>query len=154
MQRKLNLSIKNREGFRPFAPVVAAESAGRYFGQAVHSPYMLLTRHLAAGFYLPLPDGYAQLGMREKLAVVRSAFPAITHVDGSCRVQTVEADANPRLWALLAAFERLTGEGMLINTSFNVRDEPIVCTPAEALACFTRTAMDVLVMDNIIIFKR
>ncbi len=154
MQRKLNLSIKNREGFRPFAPVVAAESAGRYFENAVHSPYMLLTRKLAAGFYKTLPSGYAQLGMQEKLAVVRSAFPAITHVDGSCRVQTVEADANPRLWTLLAAFERLTGEGMLINTSFNVRDEPIVCSPAEALACFTATSMDVLVMDNIIIFKR
>lgn len=154
MQRKLNLSIKNREGFRPFAPVVAAESAERYFGKAVYSPYMLLTRHLEAGFYKPLPDGYVQLGMSEKLAVIRSAFPAITHVDGSCRVQTVDADANQPLWALLAAFERLTGVGMLINTSFNVRDEPIVCTPAEALACFTGTAMDVLVMDNLIIFKQ
>lgn len=154
MQRRLNLSIKNREGFRPFAPVVPAESAGRYLETAVYSPYMLLTRRLKAAFYRPLPDGYVQLGMKEKLAVVRSDFPAITHVDGSCRVQTVSADNNPRLWGLLAAFERLTGEGMLINTSFNVRDEPIVCSPGEAYACFSQTAMDVLVMDNIIIFKR
>ncbi len=154
MQRKLNLSIKNREGFRPFAPVCAAEQAGRYLERPVYSPYMLMTWRLKAALYKALPDGYMQLGMKEKLAVVRSAFPAITHVDGSCRVQTVRADTNPRLWGLLAAFERLTGEGMLINTSFNVRDEPIVCSPEEALACFNRTAMDVLVMDNIIIFKR
>jgi carbamoyltransferase len=154
MQRKLNLSIKNREGFRPFAPVCAAEQAERYLERPVYSPYMLLTRRLKAEFYKPLPEGYAHLGMKEKLAVVRSSFPAITHVDGSCRVQTVRADANPRLWGLLAAFERLTGEGMLINTSFNVRDEPIVCSPAEAFACFKHTAMDLLVMDNMIIFKR
>jgi carbamoyltransferase len=154
MQRKLNLSIKNREGFRPFAPVIAAEKAAHYLEKPVFSPYMLLTRLLKAAFYKPLPDGYSQLGMKEKLAVVRSAFPAITHVDGSCRVQTVEASANARLWALLAAFERLTGEGVLINTSFNVRDEPIVCSPQEAYACFSKTAMDVLVMDNIIIFKQ
>jgi carbamoyltransferase len=153
MQRKLNLSIKNREGFRPFAPVCAAEQAVRYLERPVYSPYMLLTRRLKAGFYKPLPEGYTHFAMKEKLAVVRSAFPAITHVDGSCRVQTVRADTNPRLWGLLAAFERLTGEGMLINTSFNVRDEPIVCSPDEAFACFKRTAMDVLVMDNIIVFK-
>jgi carbamoyltransferase len=154
MQRKLNLSIKNREGFRPFAPVCAVEKAEHYLEKAVYSPYMLLTRRLRADLYKPLPDGYARMGMKEKLAVVRSDFPAITHVDGSCRVQTVSADTNPRLWGLLAAFERLTGEAMLINTSFNVRDEPIVCSPEDAYACFNRTAMDVLVMDNIIIFKR
>jgi carbamoyltransferase len=113
----------------------------------------LLTRRLASGLYLPLPDGYRRLPMKEKLAVVRSRFPAITHVDGSCRVQTIQRCANERLWLLLKAFERLTGDGMLINTSFNVRDEPIVCGPAEALACFRNTEMDVLVMDNIIIFK-
>ena len=153
MQKKLNLSIKNREGFRPFAPVVPAEKAEGYLERSVYSPYMLLTRRLATGLYLPLPDGYRQLPMKEKLAVVRSRFPAITHVDGSCRVQTVRREANERLWQLLQAFERLTGDGMLINTSFNVRDEPIVCGPAEAYACFRNTKMDVLVMDNIVIFK-
>jgi carbamoyltransferase len=154
MQKKLNLSIKNRESFRPFAPVIAAENNRRYLENGVYSPYMLLTRRLKSEFYLALPDGYAQLPMAEKLAVVRSRFPAITHVDGSCRVQTVSREVNERLWKLLQAFERLTGEGMLINTSFNVRDEPIVCSPAEAYACFEQTAMDVLVMDTIVIFKQ
>ena len=153
MQKKLNLSIKNREGFRPFAPVIRAEEAGRYLERPVYTPYMLLTRRLVSPAYLPLPEGYAQLPMKEKLAVVRSRFPAITHVDGSCRVQTVRKNANERLWRLLQAFEALTGEGMLINTSFNVRDEPIVCGPAEAYACFRNTQMDVLVMENITIFK-
>ncbi|HWB94569.1 MAG TPA: carbamoyltransferase C-terminal domain-containing protein, partial [Puia sp.] len=153
MQRKLNISIKNREGFRPFAPVVRAEEAQRYLEQPVYSPYMLLTRRLVPEAYESLPEGYTQLPMKEKLAVIRSRFPAITHVDGSARVQTVRRDVNERLWQLLAAFERLTGEAMLINTSFNVRDEPIVCTPAEAYTCFCRTQMDVLVMNNIVIFK-
>jgi carbamoyltransferase len=153
MQKKLNLSIKNREGFRPFAPVITAEEAGRYLERPVYTPYMLLTRRLVSSAYQPLPEGYVQLPMKEKLAVVRSRFPAITHVDGSCRVQTVRRDANERLWRLLQAFEALTGDGMLINTSFNVRDEPIVCGPAEAYACFRNTQMDVLVMENITIFK-
>jgi carbamoyltransferase len=153
MQRKLNLSIKNREGFRPFAPVIRAEDAGRYLERPVYTPYMLLTRRLVPGAYVPLPQGYARLPMKEKLAVVRSRFPAITHVDGSCRVQTVRKEAGGRLWRLLGVFEGLTGEGMLINTSFNVRDEPIVCGPAEAYACFWNTRMDVLVMENIVIFK-
>ena len=154
MQKRLNLSIKNREGFRPFAPVIADENTGRYLENGVYSPYMLLTRRLQPEYYTVLPDGYAQLPMAEKLAVVRSRFPAITHVDGSCRVQTVSRTVNERLWKLLQAFERLTGEGMLINTSFNVRDEPIVCSPAEAYACFEQTAMDVLVMDTIVIYKQ
>ncbi len=153
MQKKLNLSIKNREGFRPFAPVIMAEQAARYLERPVYTPYMLLTRRLVSPAYQPLPEGYAQLPMKEKLAVVRSRFPAITHVDGSCRIQTVRRDANERLWRLLQAFEALTGEGMLINTSFNVRDEPIVCGPAEAYACFRNTQMDILVMENITIFK-
>ena len=153
MQRKLNLSIKNREGFRPFAPVVIGEKAEAYLERAVNSPYMLLTRRLKAELYLALPEGYQRLPMKEKLAVVRSRFPAVTHVDGSARIQTVWREVNERLWELLTAFERLTGTAMLINTSFNVRDEPIVCSPAEAYACFCRTEMDVLVMNNIVIFK-
>lgn len=153
MQKKLNVSIKNREGFRPFAPVVRWEDAGRYLERGVYSPYMLLTRRLREDLYNQLPEGYARLPMKEKLEVVRSKFPSITHVDGSCRVQTVRKDINPKLWGLLEAFEKLTGDGMLINTSFNVRDEPIVCGPAEAYACFRNTKMDVLVMGNIVIFK-
>ncbi|MDR3714807.1 MAG: carbamoyltransferase N-terminal domain-containing protein [Puia sp.] len=153
MQRKLNLHIKYREGFRPFAPVCLEEKARDYFGLAVPSPYMLLTRPLNKNFRKALPDGYPQLTVMEKLNVVRSLFPAITHVDFSSRVQTVSRKSNSRLWGLLKAFESLTGNGMLINTSFNVRGEPVVCTPEEAYRCFKSTEMDILVLDNIIIFK-
>lgn len=153
MQRKLNLSIKYREGFRPFAPVCRLEHAKRYFGLEVPSPYMLLTRQLCSEFWKTLPEGYAALGMREKLDVVRSVFPSVTHVDLSCRVQTVTAESNPKLWRLLCIFESLTGEGLLVNTSFNVRDEPIVCGPEEAYHCFMHTEMDMLVMDHLVLFK-
>ena len=153
MQKKLNLSIKYRESFRPFAPVIREEEIGRYIENGVYSPYMLLTRRLQKEWYHRLPEGYARLSMKEKLEVVRSRFPAVTHVDGSCRVQTVRKAINPRFWGLLEAFGKLAGDGMLINTSFNVKDEPIVCSPAEAYACFRNTEMDVLVLENIVIFK-
>ncbi|HEY8971403.1 MAG TPA: carbamoyltransferase N-terminal domain-containing protein, partial [Puia sp.] len=107
MQRKLNLSIKYREGFRPFAPVCRVENAQRYFNLEIPSPYMLLTRPLAERFCLPLPEGYGRLGIREKLDTVRSSFPSITHVDLSCRVQTVTEKSNPRLWQLLKTYEEL-----------------------------------------------
>jgi carbamoyltransferase len=154
MQRRLNLSIKYREDFRPFAPVCREEKAADYIEGAVVSPYMLLVARLTARWYCELPEGYAALGPAEKLAVPRSRFPAITHVDGSARWQTVSRRVNPGLWQVLEAFEALTGEGVLINTSMNVRGEPIVCTPEEACACFAGTEMDVLVMENIVIFKR
>ena len=118
------------------------------------SPYMLLTDRLKEHLYHTLPEGYNGLGMMDKLAVARSRLPAITHVDLSCRWQTVTRESNPRLWQLLNAFEALTGDGVLINTSLNVRGEPIVCRPAEAYACLMDTEMDVLVLDNIIIFKK
>jgi carbamoyltransferase len=116
--------------------------------------YMLLTARLAERWYCELPKGYAELGPAEKLAVVRSRFPAITHVDGSARWQTVARRVNPGLWRVLEAFEALTGDGVLINTSMNVRGEPIVCTPEEACACFVNMRMDVLVLENIVIFRR
>ncbi|HTR32232.1 MAG TPA: carbamoyltransferase N-terminal domain-containing protein, partial [Puia sp.] len=153
MQRRLNLSTKFREDFRPFAPVCREEKAAEYIAGGMVSPYMLITARLADKWYCPLPDGYAQLGLTEKLAVMRSRFPAITHVDGSARWQTVSQTSNPNLWGLLRAFEALTGDGILINTSMNVRGEPIVCTPEEAAACFMGTGMDVLVLENIVIFK-
>ena len=153
MQKRLNLSIKSRESFRPFAPVLQAEKMDVYLERPVYSPYMLLTRHLRQELYTAWPAGYEQLPMKEKLKVIRSKFPAITHVDGSCRVQTVRENVNPRLWRLLGVFGRIAGDPVLINTSFNVRDEPIVCHPSEALACFRNTGMDVLVMGNIVIFK-
>ena len=154
MQKKLNLSIKYRESFRPFAPVCTIEKADFYIEKAVESPYMLLTRKLNSSFYTSLPEDYANLGMKEKLGVVRSRYPAITHVDMSCRVQTVSGMSNTRLWKLLTAFESLTGDAMLINTSFNVRGEPIVCSPEEAYHCFMHTEMDVLVMDTVVLFKK
>jgi carbamoyltransferase len=154
MQQKLNQSIKFREGFRPFAPVCREERAGEYIDGGVVSPYMLLTAKFAPQFDCPLPAGYWQLPMTEKLAVSRSRFPAVTHVDLSARWQTVSKRADPRLWSLLRAFEDLTGDGVLVNTSMNVRGEPIVCTPEEALACFRDTGMDVLVMENVVIFKK
>jgi len=148
MQRKLNLSIKFREGFRPFAPACTLERAEHYFGLRIPSPYMLLTRPLNPVLCEPLPEGYQALSMREKIDLVRSRFPSITHVDLSCRVQTVSPESNPLFWRLLKAFEDLTGEAMLINTSFNVRDEPIVCTPQQAYDCFTHTEMDILVVGH------
>jgi predicted NodU family carbamoyl transferase len=154
MQRRLNLSTKFREDFRPFAPICRVEKAADYIDGGMISPYMLLTARLAPQYYLPLPEGYERLGMEEKLKVARSRFPAVTHVDGSARWQTVARANNPQLWALLAAFETLTGEGILINTSMNVRGEPIVCSPEEALACFKGTGIDVLVLENIVIFKK
>jgi carbamoyltransferase len=154
MQRRLNLSIKYREDFRPFAPVCREEKAADYIEGAIVSPYMLLVARLTEQWYCELPKGYAALGPAEKLAVVRSQFPAITHVDGSARWQTVAKRVNPGLWRVLEAFEALTGEGVLINTSMNVRGEPIVCTPEEAVACLMGTEMDVLVMENVVIFKR
>lgn len=154
MQKKLNLSIKYRESFRPFAPVCAIEKANTYFSLDVASPYMLLTRPLNKEFCEPLPDNYTDLPIREKLEVVRSKFPAITHVDLSCRVQTVSEGSNSLFWQLLNTFESLTGEGLLINTSFNVRGEPIVCNPEEAYDCFMNTEMDMLVINNFVFLKK
>jgi carbamoyltransferase len=154
MQKRLNLSIKYRESFRPFAPVCRIERAADYTQRGGESPYMLLTDRLKGNLYHALPEGYNRLEMMDKLAVARSRFPAITHVDLSSRWQTVTREANPRLWQLLKVFEALTGDGVLINTSLNVRGEPIVCSPGEAYDCLMGTEMDLLVLNNIIIFKR
>jgi carbamoyltransferase len=154
MQRKLNLSIKYRESFRPFAPACTIEKAKYYFNLDIASPYMLLTRLLNKELWKPLPEDYRRLPMQEKLDVVRSKFPAITHVDLSCRVQTVSREGNPLFWQLLNTFEALTDEGMLINTSFNVRGEPIVCNPEEAYDCFMNTEMDILVINDFVFLKK
>ena len=144
MQRRMNVAVKFREGFRPFAPSVLAERAAEWFDLDGESPYMLLTapvteeRRLAAG-----DDGRQGL---DRLHVARSEIPAVTHVDHSARVQTVDAATNPAFHALLRAFEARTGCPVLVNTSFNVRGEPIVCTPADAYRCFVRTDMDHLVV--------
>lgn len=153
MQKKLNLSIKYREGFRPFAPVVCAENASDYFEMATESPYMLFTCQLKEPLKEPLPPDFEKLTWSEKLAVNKSRLPAITHQDFSARVQTVSEETNPPFHKLLKTFGSLTGVPLLVNTSFNVRGEPPVCTPAEAFECFMQTEMDLLVVNNFLLYK-
>ncbi|MBW8886656.1 MAG: carbamoyltransferase [Fibrobacteres bacterium] len=151
MQREINLRIKFREGFRPFAPAVLRERAEEWFGLQTDSPYMLFTapvREDKRG--APVP---ADVHGFDMLKSVRGAIPAVTHVDGSARVQTVDAERNPSFHRLLRAFERKTGCPVLVNTSFNVRGEPIVCTPYDAYLCFMRTGLDLLVMGNFVVRK-
>jgi carbamoyltransferase len=154
MQKKLNLKIKFREGFRPFAPSVLAEDEQAYFEIDRPSPYMLLVADVRKDLQKPVPPGYHHLSWRDKLYFLRSEIPSVTHIDYSARIQTVHRETNPRYWQLISAFKKLTGYGVIINTSFNVRGEPIVCTPADAYQCFMRTEMDFLVMDTCIFDKR
>lgn len=153
MQKRLNLKIKYREGFRPFAPSVREEDAADYFDLAVISPYMLLVRDVKEEIKKPLPDGYADMSLWDRLYWQRSTLPAITHIDYSARIQTVSKKTNPLYWLLLEAFQKRHGCGVIVNTSFNVRGEPIVCTPLDAYICFMRTEMDCLVMGNYILYK-
>lgn len=153
-QKKLNLKIKYREGFRPFAPSVLAEHADEYFGlDGVPSPYMLVVAPVNEEHRNPLPDNYDSMEMYERLYHLRSDIPAVTHVDYSARIQTVHKDTNPRYHGLISAFREQTGCGLVVNTSFNVRGEPIVCTPADAYKCFMRTEMDYLVMGDYLFAK-
>jgi carbamoyltransferase len=152
MQRTMNLKIKYRESFRPFAPSVLADAAGEYFDLDCASPYMLLVAPVKAGLRVAAAGEPTAFGIA-KLMQPRSTLPAITHVDYSARVQTVTAAGNPRYHALIDAFRALTGCAALINTSFNVRGEPIVRTPEEAYRCFMRTEMDRLVIGNFVMRK-
>jgi carbamoyltransferase len=154
MQKRLNLKIKYREGFRPFAPSVLIEDAAEYFDLNVPSPYMLLVATVKENRQNPLPPGYEEMDMHERLYHLRSDIPAVTHVDYTARIQTVHRETNERYWQLIMAFKELTDYGLVVNTSFNVRGEPIVCTPAEAYRCFMRTEMDYLVMENFLFDKR
>ena len=154
MQKKMNLKIKFREGFRPFAPSVLEEDISEYFDIAVPSPYMLLVVPVNESRRCERPAGYESLPMYERLYHLRSDIPAITHVDYSARVQSVSKETNPRYWQLINAFKQLTGYGMVVNTSFNVRGEPIVCTPIDAYRCFMRTEMDYLVIGDFIFDKK
>jgi carbamoyltransferase len=153
MQSVMNLKIKYRESFRPFAPSVLEERVSDYFELDRASPYMLIVAPVAASLRLPISEDQADLFGIARLNVPRSEIPAITHVDYSARVQTVSASTNPRYYALLKAFEARTGCGVLVNTSFNVRGEPIVCTPEDAYRCFMRTEMDYLVLENFVLAK-
>ncbi len=154
MQEIINLKIKFRESFRPFAPSVLEEDCAEYFDFDGKSPYMLLVRPVKKSQLFPIPANYHDLSMKEKLATVRSKLQAITHVDNSARIQTVSEETNARYAKLLKAFKNLTSCSTLINTSFNVRGEPIVCTPEDAFNCFMNTNMDYLVIGNLILDKK
>ncbi len=153
MQKKLNLKIKYRESFRPFAPSVLDEDAQEYFDLEGNSPYMLLVQDVVEKRRNELPANYDDLPIKEKLYYLRSDLPAITHIDFSARIQTVHKDTNPRYHELLSSFKAATGCSVLVNTSFNVRGEPIVCTPEDAYRCFMRTEMDFLVIGNYLFEK-
>ena len=153
MQKTLNLKIKHRESFRPFAPSVAEDRAGEYFELDRPSPYMLVTAPVKQALRIPVGADQERLFGIEKLNVVRSTIPAVTHVDHSARVQTVHRSTNPRYHALLEHFEERTGCAVLVNTSFNVRGEPMVCTPEDAYRCFMRTDLDYLVIEDFLLAK-
>ena len=153
MQSVMNLKIKYRESFRPFAPAVLADHVQNQFELDQSSPYMLIVAPVKKELCTPMTQEQDQLFGIDKLNVPRSSLPAVTHVDYSARVQTVHAETNPRFHGLLSAFHARTGCPTLVNTSFNVRGEPIVCTPEDAYRCFMRTEMDVLVLENQILLK-
>lgn len=153
MQSRLNLKIKFRESFRPFAPSVLAEDAAEWFDLPVASPYMLLVAEVASGQRVRSDDEVAGAEGLDKLRVVRSRIPAVTHVDCSARVQTVDGNGQPRYRRLLEAFKARTGCPVLVNTSFNVRGEPIICSPEDAWRCFMRTDLDTLAIGNCLLRK-
>jgi carbamoyltransferase len=153
MQAQMNLKIKFREGFRPFAPSVLRERVSDYFELDDESPYMLLVAPVKRSRQIPMTSEQQRLWGIDQLNVVRSDIPAVTHIDYSARIQTVSRDTNPNYYDLIKEFERLTGCAVLVNTSFNVRGEPIVCTPADAYHCFMRTHIDYLVMGPYLLDK-
>jgi carbamoyltransferase len=154
MQSVMNLKIKYRESFRPFAPSVIDYRVADYFEQATPSPYMLIVAPVKEEHRIALTEEQHKLFGIEKLNLKRSELPAITHVDYSARIQTVHKDTNPGYYALIDAFNKRSGCGVVVNTSFNVRGEPIVCTPEDSYRCFMRTEMDYLVVENFLLDKR
>ncbi len=154
MQKKLNLKIKYREGFRPFAPSVLDTDKKKFFDIKKSSPYMLFVADVLENRQEKLVDNYHELPWKEKLYFMRSDIPAVTHLDFSARIQTVHRETNPRYWELINAFKKRTNYGIVINTSFNVRGEPIVRTPEDAYRCFMRTEMDYLVINNRLYSKK
>ncbi|MFL6245122.1 MAG: carbamoyltransferase [Thermoanaerobaculia bacterium] len=153
MQKRMNLKIKNRESFRPFAPAVLAEYASEWFELDVPSPYMLLVADVREKHRIAMTEEQKALFGIDKLNVARSTIPAVTHIDYSARVQTVHRETNPRFHALLTEFHRLTGCPVVVNTSFNVRGEPIVCSPEDAYRCFVSTEMDALVAGHCLLLR-
>ncbi len=153
MQSRMNLKIKYRESFRPFAPSVLSEDCQKYFALKTDSPYMLLVTEIQEGQKLARPAESANLRGIELLQAPRSRIPGVTHVDYSARVQSVDAKRNPKYYRLLKKFRELSDCSLLINTSFNIRGEPIVCTPQDAYRCFLATQMDALVMENVLLLR-
>ena len=153
MQKLLNLKIKYRESFRPFASSVLREHASEWFELDTDSPYMLLVAKVVKNKRRMMTEKETALFGIEKLNVPRSEIPAVTHVYYSARIQTVDKNTNPRYHALISRFYELTGCPVLVNTSFNVRGEPIVCTPEDAFKCFMGTQLEILVIANLILIK-
>ena len=153
MQKKMNLKIKYREGFRPFAPTVLEEDIQDYFVVNCPSPYMLHVIPVKEERLKKLPDDYREMELYKRLYQLRSDIPAITHIDFSARIQSVNKNTNPKYWSLIDEFKNQTGYGVIVNTSFNVRGEPIVCTPDDGFRCFMRTEMDFLVIGNYLFDK-
>ena len=158
MQATMNLRIKYRESFRPFAPCVLIEDVSRYFELDRESPYMLLVANVRKELWCELTEEQKKLmkdpDLRKRVNVKRSQIPAVTHVDMSARIQTVDEKRHGRFYRLMKEFKRQTGCGVIINTSFNIRGEPIVCTPQDATKCFLATDMDMLVLENCILYKK
>jgi carbamoyltransferase len=148
MQKTLNLKVKYRESFRPFAPSVLREDVGEWFDHEADSPYMLMVANVKKNHQREMTEAESALFGIEKLNIPRSIIPAVTHVDYSARIQTVHEDTNPKYHALIKRFKELTGCPIVVNTSFNVRGEPIVCTPEDAFRCFMGTELDVLVVGD------
>jgi carbamoyltransferase len=154
MQSVMNLKIKYRESFRPFAPSVLRENLSDWFELDIDSPYMLLVADVANERRRKMTAEEERLWGIDKLKVTRSDIPAVTHVDYSARIQTVRRETNPLYWEIIDAFRRKTGCPVIVNTSFNVRGEPIVCTPEDSYRCFMRTEMDYLVLEACVLDKR
>lgn len=154
MQKKLNLKIKYRESFRPFAPSVLEEDCKLYFENTAISPYMLIVQPIVESRRENLPADFNSLSLKDKLYYKRSDIPAVTHIDFSARIQTVNKESNNKYWELINEFKNITGYGVVVNTSFNVRGEPIVCSPEDAYRCLMRTEMDFLVIGNFIFDKK
>jgi carbamoyltransferase len=153
MQKTLNLKVKYRESFRPFAPSVLAEDAAQWFELDCESPYMLLVADVAAKHRVAMTEEEEGLFGIDKLNVPRSSIPAVTHVDHSARVQTVHRETNPRYYALIQSFKERTGCPVIVNTSFNVRGEPIVGSPEDAFRCFMGTEIEALAIGNCLLRK-
>jgi len=153
MQKQLNLKVKYRESFRPFAPSVLREDVIDWFEHETDSPYMLLVADVKNDKRRPMTEDEKDLFGIDKLNVPRSSVPAITHVDYSARIQTVHYDTNPKYHAVISKFKEKTGCPLVVNTSFNVRGEPIICTPTDAFKCFMGTEMDILAVGNFMLYK-